>query len=165
MGAEMVDGPRGPFREDDAAHLRDDIVRAVGTASEALEYVERARGHLYSFHQLIGRADLLLGDAADQLTDAGETDAGSRLQDEIVGRNVLDGRWTFQIVEEFDDLYHAPVVEAVRGLEERFQGGARHVHEARMKEERRSVRRAGHEHRPPSSHDPRVETDPDAARS
>ena len=28
---------------------------AVGKATEALEYVERARGHLYAFHQLIGR--------------------------------------------------------------------------------------------------------------
>ena len=36
-----------------------ETVDAVGKASEALEYVERARGHLYAFHQLIGRADFL----------------------------------------------------------------------------------------------------------
>ena len=34
-----------------------------GKATEALEYVERARGHLYAFHQLIGRADLLFEEA------------------------------------------------------------------------------------------------------
>ena len=28
-----------------------------------------------------------------------------RLEKEVVGRNVLNGRWTFQIVEEFDDNY------------------------------------------------------------
>ena len=33
-----------------------ETIDAVGKASEALEYVERARGHLYAFHQLIGRA-------------------------------------------------------------------------------------------------------------
>ena len=38
-------------------------VDAVGKATEALEYVERARGALYEFHQLIGRADLLIGEA------------------------------------------------------------------------------------------------------
>jgi hypothetical protein len=53
----------------DAEHARpegvpDDAVRAAGTLSEALEYLERARGHLYSFHQLIGRADLLLDDVS-----------------------------------------------------------------------------------------------------
>ena len=40
----------------------DDAVEAVGKMTEALEFVERARGHLYSFHQLIGHADLLLGE-------------------------------------------------------------------------------------------------------
>src|SRR5918996_2862828 len=40
-----------------------ETVDAVGKATEALEYVERARGHLYAFHQLIGRADLLFEEA------------------------------------------------------------------------------------------------------
>src|SRR5215207_3240864 len=84
----------------------DEIVAAVGKASEALEYIERARGHLYTFHQLTGHADLLFGEAADALRDAGATSEGDHLQSEVVGRNVLDGRWTFQIVDEFDSLYY-----------------------------------------------------------
>src|SRR6478735_9156053 len=116
----------------------DAIIEAVGKASEALEYVERARGHLYSFHQLMGHADLLFGDAADLFRDAGAPAAGDRLEEEIVGRNVLDGRWTFQIVEEFDDLYHRVVTEAVRGLEQEFHDGERHVFESRMKDDRRT---------------------------
>jgi len=87
------------------AGLDDATVRAVGKVSEALEFVERARGHLYSFHQLIGHADLLLGDACDDLTAAGHPVVATRLQTELVGRNVLHGRWTFQVVEEFDDGY------------------------------------------------------------
>jgi hypothetical protein len=43
----------------------DATVEAVGAVSEALECVERARGDLYSFHQLMGHADLLLGEACD----------------------------------------------------------------------------------------------------
>jgi hypothetical protein len=27
----------------------------------------------------------------------------------VVGRNVLDGRWTFQVVDEFDDSCYEPV--------------------------------------------------------
>lgn len=151
-------GPTAPYRED-AAEAGDDVIEAVGRASEALEYVERARGHLYSFHQLMGRADLLFGEAAELLADAGEPDCARSLEDEMVGRNVLDGRWTFQIVDEFDDLYHRRAVAAVRELERRFQGGMRHVFEARLKEQRRSPHLPGHEHRPPTSHDPRIETD------
>jgi hypothetical protein len=41
----------------------DDTVAAAGKFSEAYEYVIRARGHLYSFHQLMGHADALFGDA------------------------------------------------------------------------------------------------------
>ena len=45
--------------------MDDATVEAVGAVSEALECVERARGELYSFHQLMGHADLLLGEACD----------------------------------------------------------------------------------------------------
>src|SRR6201990_3267339 len=83
----------------------DATVEAVGKLSEALECVERARGELYSFHQLMGHADLLLGAACDKLRDAGHERIADRLYTEMVGRNVLNGRWTFQIVEEFDDVY------------------------------------------------------------
>src|ERR1700755_1258594 len=83
----------------------DDTIAAVGKVSEALEYVDRARGHLYSFHQLMGGADLALGQACDALRKAGHDTQADRLQTELVGRNVLYGRWTFQIVEEFDDGY------------------------------------------------------------
>jgi hypothetical protein len=83
----------------------DATVEAVGAVSEALECVERARGQLYSFHQLMGHADLLLGEACDKLRAAGHQAVADRLETEVVGRNVLYGRWTFQIVEEFDDNY------------------------------------------------------------
>jgi hypothetical protein len=157
--SEEIDLVTGPtFREDEPAG--DDITEAVGRASEALEYVIRARGHLYSFHQLMGRADLVFGEAVDLLREAGQDEVAAQLQRDVVGRNVLDGRWTFQIVDEFDDLYHDVVTDAVRSLERRFHDGERHVYEARMKEDRRTQGRPGHEHRPPSAHDPRVETDP-----
>ena len=58
-----------------SAHERPDgvsdaTVEAVGKASEAAEYLVRARGALYEFHQLMGHLDLLLGEAADALEEA-----------------------------------------------------------------------------------------------
>ncbi len=126
----------------------DDTVEAVGSLSEALEYVERARGHLYSFHQLMGHADLLLGDTCDKLRDAGHADVADRLSDELVGRNVLYGRWTFQIVEEFDDNYWSLMREREREVREQLMGGQRHVFEAEMKDRRRTHGRPGHEATP-----------------
>ena len=86
-----------PTRDNDAPlpeHTRpattdDATVAAVGKLSEALETVERARGRLYDFHQLTGSADLALGEAVDELRDAGHADLADRIQTELVGRNVI----------------------------------------------------------------------------
>lgn len=126
----------------------DATVDAVGKVTEALEFVERARGHLYSFHQLMGHADLLLGEACDALREAGNDAVAERLSTELVGRNVLQGRWTFQVVEEFDDSYWSVFREHERRVRDELLDGARHLHEARMKEDRRTHGRKGHEARP-----------------
>ncbi len=149
------DGPAPRRRPEGASN---DLVAAVGKASEAFEFIERARGHLYSFHQLMGRADLLLGESAEMLEGCGLTDESDRVRTEIVGRNVLDGRWTFQIVEEFDHLYYGPVLDEMRRLEQELMGGFRHVYESEMKEQHRTPGRRNHEARPPSAHSPEVET-------
>lgn len=125
----------------DTAVARDgETVDAVGKASEALEYVERARGHLFAFHQLIGRADFLFEDAARLLADLGHGEEAASLWRNVVGRDVLEGRWTFQIVEGFDDDYYSSAKEEVVRLEARLLQGRRHAHEAAMRERRRSER-------------------------
>ena len=144
--------------------VSDEVVVAIGKVSEAMEYIERARGHLFGFHQLMGHADLVLGEAADMLRDAGLPDDGDALDDEIVGRNVLDGRWTFQIVEEFDDLYYDAVRAALRDLERKHLDGLRHLYESELKEDRRSLGRAGHEERPRAAWSSEVETTEDPGR-
>ncbi len=128
--------------------VSDETVEAVGSVSEALEWVERARGALYDFHQMMGRADLTLGEAADALRAAGHPDDADELERNVVGRNVLEGRWTFQIVEDFDDGYWTTVRDHERRIRERLMDGRRHVFEAEMKEDRRTHGRRGHESRP-----------------
>lgn len=72
---------------------------------EALERVERARGALYTAHQLIGGADGALDQVERALRDSGCGDLADELRQELVGLDVLEGRWTYQVVEEFDDGY------------------------------------------------------------
>ena len=126
----------------------DATVEALGTLSEALEAVEVARGHLYTFHRLSGTADLTLGRAVEQLRSAGHADLADRVERELVGRNVLPGRWTFQVVEEYDDGYYATFRRLESEARERLVGGRRHLFEAEMKEDRRSHGMPGHEATP-----------------
>jgi hypothetical protein len=126
----------------------DATIEAVGRLTEGLETVERARGHLYSFHQLTGEADFKIGDAADQLRAAGHAALADRLQEEIVGRNMLNGRWTFQIMEEYDDTYWSALRDVEREVREQLTGGRRHLAEARLKEQRRTKGHPDHSSRP-----------------
>ncbi len=118
--------------------MDDKTVEAVGKITEALETTERARGHLYSFHQLTGSADLQLGEGVDLLRQAGHTELADRIEHDLVGRNVIDGRWTFQVVEEYDDTYWSTFRAFEREARESLTGGRRHLHEAGMKEDRRT---------------------------
>ena len=126
-------------------------VEAVGLVTEALEVTERARGHLYSFHQLTGSADLKLGDAVEKLREAGHGDLADDIEREIIGRNILPGRWTFQVVEEYDDTYWSPFREMERAVRERLVQGRRHLFEAQMKEDRRTHGHPDHTARPDTS--------------
>jgi hypothetical protein len=129
--------------------LDDATVEALGKLSEALEVVEQARGELYAFHRLTGTADLALGEAAELFRRAGHDGLASRLEDELVGRNVIEGRWTFQIVEDYDDGYYTAFKDAESSARSELSGGRRHLFEAEMKEQRRSHGRRHHEALPP----------------
>lgn len=115
---------------------------AVGKATEAFEYVERARGHLYAFHQLIGRADFLFEESAVGLADAGHREDAASLWHSVVGRDVLEGRWTFEIVERFDDDYYDAARSELARLEDRLVAGHRHAHEEALRIRRRADRPA-----------------------
>jgi hypothetical protein len=124
--------------------VSDATVGALGKLSEALETAERARGHLYSFHQLTGSADFKLGEAVSALREAGHEEVASRIESELVGRNVIQGRWTFQIVEDYDDSYWSLFRELEQAALDELADGRRHLYEARLKEAERTAGRPGH---------------------
>ncbi len=118
--------------------VTDALVAATGKASEAFEWVERLRGRLFDFHQMMGHADFLFGDAADALEQAGQPELAEMLRRDVVGRNVLPGRWTFQIIEEFDDGYYRVVKDAEERIQSECMQGRRHVFEAELKARRQA---------------------------
>lgn len=126
-------------------------VDAVGMLTAALEVVEQARGLLYGFHRLTGRADNDLRDALDALEDAGHGELAAEIRADLFGRNVLRHRWTFQVVEDYDDGYWSTFRRWEQEARERLMDGRRHVYEAQLKERNRTHGRPGHEARPPDA--------------
>jgi len=125
--------------------LDDTTVEGLGKLSEALETVEQARGLLYGFHQLTGKADLLLQDAVDLLRSAGHETLAADLERDLVGRNVVADRWTFQIVEDYDANYWSTFRSFDARAREDLADGDRHVFEARMKQRERTAGHPRHE--------------------
>jgi hypothetical protein len=116
----------------------DAAVRASGLMSEALERVERARGAMYDAHQLIGGADSALDDVIDALVESGHDATAAALKRELVGLDVIEGRWTFQLMEEFDDGFYTRWREWEQRIRAECVDGRRHVLEAEMKAERQT---------------------------
>jgi hypothetical protein len=132
----MTDRPLPEHTRPDG--VDDTTVEALGKISEALEAVEHARGFLYGFHRLCGTADLTLGKGVDLLREAGHTELADRLDRELVGRNILEGRWSFQVVEEYDDTYYSVFKSLEQLARDELVQGRRHLYEAEMKEDRRT---------------------------
>jgi hypothetical protein len=125
--------------------LDDATVAALGSLSESLETLEQARGLLYGFHQLTGKADRLLQGAVDQFREAGHSELADDLERDLVGRNVIADRWTFQIVEDFDATYWSAFRAFDQRARDELSGGDRHVLEARMKQRERTADHPRHE--------------------
>lgn len=125
-----------PHRRPEGA--TDEMVAAAARLSEALEVVEDARGALYRFHRLTGKADGKLDDVVDLLRAAGREDLAELVRDRLIGRDVIPERWTFQVVEEYDDGYWSVFREVESRVRDELMGGVRHVGEAEMKRDRQS---------------------------
>jgi hypothetical protein len=81
-------------------------------------------------------------ESASRLAEVGHRDEAALLWQDLVGRDVLEGRWTFEIVERFDDDYYGTARSDVTRLVDGLVGGRRHAHEAVMRNQRRVVQPA-----------------------
>lgn len=142
------DHPRkeDPYERPDGA--ADDTVAAVGMVTEAFEWLQRARGRLYDLHQLVGHADRLFGDAAADLRAAGHESEAALIEREVIGRNLVRGRWTFQLVDEAETTFFEPVAAIERDIRDRLLDGRRHVYEAEMKSRKVTSGLEAHQARP-----------------
>jgi hypothetical protein len=113
--------------------MSDATVAALGKLSEALEVIENARGLLYQFHRITGTADRILREAVDDLGSAGHGDLAAEIDECLIGRDVLPGLWTFQIVEGYDSNYWQVFRDVEQAARQRLGGVPHHLFEAEMK--------------------------------
>jgi hypothetical protein len=123
----IVDPAEGVDAIDDAA------LRAAHRVEVAVEWIERSFGALLDAHHAAGHAQEMLIDAARLLREAGRADLADAVLAEAACKDAAEGRWTYQIVDEF----RGHLLDPARRLDERVRaeltGGVRHRHEARMK--------------------------------
>ncbi|GAB2458530.1 hypothetical protein [Jatrophihabitans fulvus] len=117
--------------------VSDDLVAAVGALSAALETAEVARGHLYAFHRMSGTVDREVQEAVRELRDAGRGDIADAVEEVVVGRDLIDDMWTFQMVEKYDAQYWSALRDSAAAARH-AAGLDDHVFEARMKHDEQS---------------------------
>ncbi len=125
--------PERPVAHPRPAGSDDVTVDAVGKLSAAFEVVENARGFLYGFHRMSGEADLALQDALVALRSAGQAELADEIDQVLVGRDVVPGLWTLQLVEAYDEHYYQVFRAVDSWCRSRLSAGRPHVYEAEMK--------------------------------
>jgi hypothetical protein len=125
--------PDRPSAHPRPAGLTDEQVAAAGKVSAAFEVIENARGLLYAFHRMSGKADLSLQEAVADLRDCGHAALADEIDQVLIGRDVIPGSWTFQIVEGYDAHYYEVFKAVADKVRRDVGGGMPHVFEAEMK--------------------------------
>ncbi|MFJ9447193.1 hypothetical protein ACIRRH_35885 [Kitasatospora sp. NPDC101235] len=134
-----TEGPDGAHRR--PPRVDDATVEALGMLTKALEYTERARGHLYAVHHMTGGADRMLAEAARMLRQAGHEEQAGLVERELLGRDVIPGMWTYQLIEAYDRTYYQAFTTVEEQVRQNLAAGRRHLAEAEMQQAARSRRR------------------------
>lgn len=117
--------------------------QALHEVELGVENLHRAHGHLVSFHHSTGRAMDHLSVAEELLREAGHDRLANRLRDDHLPRGVVPpcdgddptaGRWSYDILENFQETFLDDVVAFGDQVQETVADGRQHVTERRQEE-------------------------------
>ncbi|WP_380282550.1 hypothetical protein [Kitasatospora purpeofusca] len=89
---------------------------------------------------MTGGGDRMLAEAARLLRAAGHQEQADLVERRLVGRDVLPGMWTYQVVEAYDDTYYRVLEQAEEQVRREVAAGRRHLWEAGMQQAARNRR-------------------------
>lgn len=123
---------------DDPHHSDDPTIEALHRVELGLEWFHRAHGHLVAFHHNTGHAMDHFAAAEELLREQGERELANDLRDEFLPCGVLGDRWSYDVLETFQDglLEDADAFE--RRARHELADGDRHVAERQQEREWRS---------------------------
>ncbi|WP_290819238.1 hypothetical protein [Halovivax sp.] len=129
---------------DDAAPdetLTETELEALHEVELGLEWLQRAQGELIEFHHATGHGMDHLDLAESRLRESGHEALADALRQEVLPHGVVDGdRWSYDVLEDFQDTILTEIEGFERRTREELAGGRRHVLERRQ--ERRWKERA-----------------------
>lgn len=115
---------------DTVPDVDEDERQAVHRVELGIEWLRRAHGALVEFHHATGHAMDHFAAAEDQLREEGYGDLADRLQEDCLPRGVLsDGRWSYAVLEDFEEEFMTEMTAFERAVREAATGGQRHVAE------------------------------------
>ncbi len=120
---------------------------ALHSVELGLEWLRRAHGDLVGVHHKTGHAMDHFARAEGQLRACGYEELADALQYECLPRGAIDDRWTYDLLETFEEGFLADLAGFEERTREAVAGGRRHVAERRQEQEWRERAREGHESR------------------
>jgi oligoribonuclease NrnB/cAMP/cGMP phosphodiesterase (DHH superfamily) len=119
----------------DLPELSDVETEAVHSVELGLEWLQRAHGDLVEFHHKTGHAMDRLDEAESQLRDCGHEEFADLLRREYLAAGVVDERWTYDLLERFEEGFLGDLTGFRQRVCEEITDGHRHVAERRQHRE------------------------------
>jgi hypothetical protein len=110
-------------------------VDALHSVELGLEWLRRAHGNLIEFHHATGHAMDHLADAEPVLRACGYDDLADRLRADLLPRGAVDERWTYDLLETFEDGLLADVEAYERQARDTIADGSSHIAERHQERE------------------------------
>lgn len=112
--------------------LDDEEREALHNLRLSVEHVQRGFGALLECHHHVGRAMDRLADAEEALREAGYEGYADALVNDYLPEGVVDDRWTYELVRDYEDGFMAKVTGFEDEVREELADGLAHLGEREL---------------------------------
>ncbi|ELZ01499.1 hypothetical protein C482_06984 [Natrialba chahannaoensis JCM 10990] len=112
--------------------LSDAELDALHNLQLGIEHVHRAYGTLLEFHHQLGHAMDRVGDAEDELREAGHEEWANGVRDDHLPAGAISDQWTYELVEEFSTGFVTEMDAFETAVRDDLADGVGHVRERRQ---------------------------------
>ena len=118
----------------DDIDLTEEEQEALHELQLGIENVYQGYGNLLDFHHAIGRGMDHLRDAEEILREAGHEERADMLRDEALPTGIIGGKWTYELVESFEQEFLSEVSGFEQEVREDLADGKGHITERQQQQ-------------------------------